>query len=169
MQKHPAARRARSSATTSACARCARWVAEHHEKWDGTGYPRRKRAEEISLPGRILGVVEVFDSLATRRSYKEAWELERVCEFFRDQRARAFDPAVLDAVAGAARGARRRLAPAARARPPGARRQARALDRERRRAEHPATPRSGRSLAGLGAPGRRSRSPTFAGKRAPIR
>ena len=72
------------------------WVAEHHEKWDGTGYPLRKRADDISLCGRILGVVEVFDSLATRRSYKEAWELERVCEYFRDQRARAFDPAVLD-------------------------------------------------------------------------
>jgi HD-GYP domain-containing protein (c-di-GMP phosphodiesterase class II) len=72
------------------------WVAEHHVKWDGTGYPNRKRADEISLPGRILGVVEVFDSLATRRSYKEAWQLERVTEYFRDQRGRAFDPEVLD-------------------------------------------------------------------------
>jgi putative two-component system response regulator len=72
------------------------WVAEHHEKWDGTGYPHRKRADEISVPGRILGVVEVFDSLATRRSYKEAWQLERVTEYFRDQRGRAFDPEVLD-------------------------------------------------------------------------
>jgi len=72
------------------------YVAEHHEKWDGSGYPRRRAGEEISLPGRILGVVEVFDSLSTRRSYKEAWELERTLGFFRAQRGRAFDPEVLD-------------------------------------------------------------------------
>jgi len=72
------------------------WVAEHHEKWNGSGYPHGKSGEEISLPGRILGVVEVFDSLATKRSYKEAWELDRVLEFFRDQREQAFDPMVVD-------------------------------------------------------------------------
>jgi putative two-component system response regulator len=72
------------------------WVAEHHEKWDGTGYPKRKKHDEISLPGRILGVVEVFDSLATRRSYKDAWGLQKVLDFFDTQREFAFDPAVLD-------------------------------------------------------------------------
>ena len=72
------------------------WVAEHHEKWDGSGYPHGKAGEEISLPGRILGVVEVFDSLATKRSYKEAWKLDRMLEFFREQREKAFDPQVLD-------------------------------------------------------------------------
>jgi putative two-component system response regulator len=72
------------------------WIAEHHEKWDGTGYPARKRREEISLPGRILGVVEVFDSLATRRSYKEAWGLRKLFDFFESQRGLAFDPDVLD-------------------------------------------------------------------------
>jgi cyclic di-GMP phosphodiesterase len=72
------------------------WIAEHHEKWDGTGYPLRKRGEEISMPGRILGLVEVFDSLATKRSYKEAWELGKVLDFFERQRGVAFDPQVLD-------------------------------------------------------------------------
>ena len=72
------------------------YVAEHHEKWDGSGYPARKKGEEVSLPGRILGVVEVFDSLSTKRSYKEPWPMSRVLEFFAEQRGRAFDPDVLD-------------------------------------------------------------------------
>lgn len=73
-----------------------RYVGEHHEKWDGTGYPKKIAGEEISLPGRILGVVEVFDSLATKRSYKEGWELTRVIEFFKSERGRHFDPVVVD-------------------------------------------------------------------------
>jgi putative two-component system response regulator len=77
-----------------------RYVAEHHEKWDGSGYPRRLEGAEISLPGRILGVVEVFDSLSTKRSYKECWALGQTLEFFAAQRARAFDPEVLDVFLG---------------------------------------------------------------------
>jgi len=73
------------------------WVAEHHERWDGSGYPHRKRGEQISLPGRVLCVVEVFDSLATKRSYKDAWGLQKVLDFFDSQREQAFDPDVLDA------------------------------------------------------------------------
>jgi cyclic di-GMP phosphodiesterase len=74
-----------------------KYVAEHHEKWDGTGYPNRLREEQISLPGRILGVVEVFDSLSTKRSYKDVWELPKTQAFFEAQRGRAFAPDVLDA------------------------------------------------------------------------
>lgn len=73
-----------------------RYVAEHHEKWDGSGYPRKTKGEEISLPGRILGCVEVFDSLATKRSYKEGWELTKVVEFLKAERGKHFDPAVID-------------------------------------------------------------------------
>jgi putative two-component system response regulator len=76
------------------------WVAEHHERWDGTGYPARRKREEISLPGRVLCVVEVFDSLATKRSYKDAWGLQKVLDFFETQRELAFDPDVLDAFLG---------------------------------------------------------------------
>lgn len=76
------------------------WVAEHHERWDGTGYPLRKRRTEISLAGRVLCVVEVFDSLATKRSYKDAWGLEKVLDFFETQRELAFDPDVLDQFLG---------------------------------------------------------------------
>ena len=73
-----------------------RLVAEHHEKFDGTGYPNRLAGDAISLPGRILCVVEVFDSLSTKRSYKDIWPLEQTVTFFGAQRGRAFDPDVLD-------------------------------------------------------------------------
>jgi putative two-component system response regulator len=72
------------------------YVAEHHERWDGKGYPYGISREEISLPGRILGVVEVFDSLSTKRSYKPVWELEKTQSFFKEYRATAFDPDVID-------------------------------------------------------------------------
>lgn len=75
-------------------------VAEHHEKWDGTGYPYKKKGAEISLSGRVLGVVEVFDSLSTKRSYKDVWPLEKVLAFFGEQRGKAFDPTVLDCFLG---------------------------------------------------------------------
>ena len=73
-----------------------KYVAEHHEKWDGTGYPNRIKEGDISMPGRILCIVEVFDSLSTKRSYKEAWSLEKTIDFFAAQRERAFEPDVLD-------------------------------------------------------------------------
>ena len=72
------------------------YVAEHHERWDGLGYPYRKKGSEISRPGRILCVVEVFDSLTTRRSYKNAWSLEKTMDYFESQAGRAFEPDILD-------------------------------------------------------------------------
>lgn len=74
-----------------------RVIAEHHERWDGGGYPNRVAGDAISLSGRILAVAEVFDSLATKRSYKEVWELERVLELFERGRGSHFDPNVIDA------------------------------------------------------------------------
>lgn len=73
-----------------------RFVAEHHERWDGTGYPGKLAGEAIALESRILCVVEVFDSLATKRSYKDVWPLPKVQQFFAEQRGRSFDPQVLD-------------------------------------------------------------------------
>lgn len=72
------------------------WIEEHHERWDGEGYPYRKRGEETSLPGRILGVVEVLDALATRRSYKPPWPMDRIQRFMRVESGAAFDPRVVD-------------------------------------------------------------------------
>jgi putative two-component system response regulator len=95
VQKHPeigARKLGRNPHLRDVC----RYVGEHHEKWDGTGYPKKTAGEDISLPGRILGVVEVFDSLATKRSYKDGWELSKVVEFLKAERGRHFDPAVID-------------------------------------------------------------------------
>lgn len=74
-----------------------RTIAEHHEKWNGSGYPHKLAGGEISLSGRILAVAEVFDSLATKRSYKDVWPLERVLQLFADGRGTHFDPDVIDA------------------------------------------------------------------------
>ncbi len=76
--------------------RVVQYVVEHHERWDGLGYPFRLRGEEISRPGRILCVVEVFDSLTTRRSYKGAWSLQKTIDFFESQSGRAFAPDIID-------------------------------------------------------------------------
>lgn len=77
-----------------------RFIKEHHERWDGLGYPYRLKAGEISRPGRILCVVEVFDSLTTRRSYKNAWSLEKTMDYFESQSGRAFEPDILDTFLG---------------------------------------------------------------------
>ena len=76
------------------------YVAEHHERWDGTGYPGRLKGKQISEAGRILCVVEVFDSISTRRSYKNPWDLEKCIDFFEAQSGRAFEPEVLDIFLG---------------------------------------------------------------------
>ena len=69
----------------------------HHECWDGTGYPRGLREEEIPLCGRIVAVADVFDALTHTRVYKSAWRLADAVDEIRHQRGRKFDPAVVDA------------------------------------------------------------------------
>ncbi len=69
---------------------------EHHEKWDGTGYPKKKKAEEIHIFGRITAVADVFDALASKRVYKEAWPIEEVKEFFIEQKGKHFEPKLVD-------------------------------------------------------------------------
>ncbi|WP_296979413.1 HD domain-containing phosphohydrolase [Thermobacillus sp. ZCTH02-B1] len=69
---------------------------EHHEKWDGTGYPRGLKGEEIHLYGRITAVADVFDALGSDRVYKKAWELDRILTLFREERGRHFDPQLVD-------------------------------------------------------------------------
>jgi putative two-component system response regulator len=68
------------------------WVYQHHERWDGKGYPEGLQGDEVELPGRILVLAEVFDALAERRSYKGAWDLPRIVGMFREQAGRQFDP-----------------------------------------------------------------------------
>ncbi len=68
----------------------------HHEKWDGSGYPRGLKGEQIPLPARIFAVVDVWDALTSDRPYREAWEKERVLEYIREQSGTHFDPAVVE-------------------------------------------------------------------------
>ncbi len=77
--------------------RTAAIVAEqHHEKWDGTGYPYGRKGEDIHLFGRITAVADVFDALSAERVYKAAWPLDRIENLFREERGRHFDPAIID-------------------------------------------------------------------------
>ena len=75
-----------------------RAMTEHHEKLDGSGYPDGLAGDAISLSGRILAVADTFDALLSRRVYKEGWPLEKVLAFFRDERDKTFDGAVIDAL-----------------------------------------------------------------------
>lgn len=76
-----------------------RWVYQHHERWDGRGYPEGLAGEDVELPGRILILAEVYDALAERRTYKEAWTVDRIVALFRDQAGRQFDPELAHLVA----------------------------------------------------------------------
>jgi methanogenic corrinoid protein MtbC1 len=69
----------------------------HHEKWDGSGYPRGLEGEEIPLEGRIVAIADVFDALTSDRVYRPAFPVERAVEMMREQRALHFDPVLLDA------------------------------------------------------------------------
>jgi putative two-component system response regulator len=69
----------------------------HHEKWDGSGYPRGLKGGDIPLSARIVAAGDVFDALTSRRPYKEAFTVERSLDIMREGRGSHFDPAVLDA------------------------------------------------------------------------
>ncbi len=68
---------------------------EHHEHYDGNGYPRGIRGKEISIYGRIVAVADVFDALATERIYKRAWPLETTVAYLKSQCGKQFDPELI--------------------------------------------------------------------------
>lgn len=70
----------------------------HHERWDGSGYPSGIRGEEIPLPARIVAVADVFDALTSERSYKRAWNTEDAFDYMQTHRGTLFDPACIDAL-----------------------------------------------------------------------
>lgn len=65
---------------------------EHHEKWDGTGYPKGLSGEDIHIYGRITAIADVFDALGSNRCYKKAWEDERIFKLFKEESGKHFDP-----------------------------------------------------------------------------
>jgi putative two-component system response regulator len=68
----------------------------HHERWDGSGYPSALRGEDIPLAGRICAVADVFDALTSNRHYRDALPNDTVWEMLQAEKARHFDPAMLD-------------------------------------------------------------------------
>jgi len=68
----------------------------HHERWNGSGYPCGLAGKGIPLVGRIVGLVDVFDALTTRRPYKNAYPVDVSLEIMKKERERHFDPGVLD-------------------------------------------------------------------------
>ena len=68
----------------------------HHEKWDGSGYPRNLRGEEIPLAARIFAVVDVWDALTSDRPYRRAWPRDKARAYIRDEAGRHFDPQVVE-------------------------------------------------------------------------
>jgi HD-GYP domain-containing protein (c-di-GMP phosphodiesterase class II) len=65
---------------------------EHHERWDGKGYPRGIKGEEIHIYGRITAIADVFDALGSDRVYKEAWPLKKILALFEEEKGKQFDP-----------------------------------------------------------------------------
>ncbi len=65
---------------------------QHHEHYDGNGYPRGLKGENISIYGRIVAIADVFDALSTDRSYKKAWAINSVFDFIQSQSGKQFDP-----------------------------------------------------------------------------
>ena len=69
---------------------------EHHEKYDGSGYPFGLKGEEIHIYGRITALADVFDALGSERCHKEVWEDEKIFQLFKDEKGKHFDPKLVD-------------------------------------------------------------------------
>ena len=71
-------------------------AAQHHEKWDGSGYPNGLAGEGIHIYGRIVALADVVDALVHKRCYKQAWEMPKVLETLQEERGKHFDPQLVD-------------------------------------------------------------------------
>lgn len=69
---------------------------QHHEKWDGSGYPRGLKGSDIHIYGRIIALADVFDALTHQRCYKTAWTVDDAVAFIQEQRGFHFDPELVD-------------------------------------------------------------------------
>lgn len=83
--------------STKKLLQCAAIIAhEHHEKWDGSGYPRGLKNEEIDIRGRIVAVADVFDALVNKRCYKDAWNFEETKKYMIENKGKHFDSRLID-------------------------------------------------------------------------
>jgi putative nucleotidyltransferase with HDIG domain len=69
----------------------------HHEKWDGTGYPRGLKGEQIPLAARIFAIVDVWDAVTIDRPYRKGWTKQKALKYIREQSGKHFEPRVVDA------------------------------------------------------------------------
>jgi len=69
---------------------------EHHERWNGKGYPQSLQGDKINIFGRITGLLDVFDALSYKRVYKDAWPLEKILDLIKSERGQHFDPNIVD-------------------------------------------------------------------------
>ena len=69
----------------------------HHEKWDGTGYPRGLKGEEIPATARMFAVIDVYDAMTSDRPYRAAWSAEKAQEYIRSESGKHFEPRVVEA------------------------------------------------------------------------
>ncbi len=98
MERHTEVGRDILTGTASALlelAACIAWT--HHERFDGSGYPRGLTGEDIPLEGRIAAVADVFDALTSDRIYHDAFDQAEAVELMLNERGRQFDPRLLDA------------------------------------------------------------------------
>jgi putative nucleotidyltransferase with HDIG domain len=68
----------------------------HHEKWDGTGYPRGLKGEQIPLAARLFAIVDVWDALRSDRPYRKAWPDDKVVEYIKEQSGKHFEPGIVE-------------------------------------------------------------------------
>jgi HD-GYP domain-containing protein (c-di-GMP phosphodiesterase class II) len=68
----------------------------HHENWDGSGYPKGLKGEEIPLEARIVALVDVYDALSTDRVYRKAWSEEKVLKYIKELNGKKFDPNIVE-------------------------------------------------------------------------
>ena len=71
-------------------------AAQHHERYDGTGYPRGLKGEQIHIFGRIVALADVFDALLTKRSYKDEWRINKALGYITDESGKHFDPVLVE-------------------------------------------------------------------------
>lgn len=69
---------------------------EHHEKYNAKGYPRGLKGDEIHIYGRITAIADVFDALGSDRCYKKAWEMDKILQFFEEEKGESFDPMLVE-------------------------------------------------------------------------